>query len=119
MKVRVEINIKDFIPKDKRTVLGYYYGHQKRKDALVAKIEINNEQSPDEMFKTLYHELSHFLIDFAMGPMYLENRTEEQLKREEKFCETVEKAAIKAYSKFRKQEPIGVINDTNKQKHNS
>lgn len=106
MKIRVEINIKDFEPKDKKTVLGYYHGYTKKKDKLVATIEINNEQSPDEMFKTLYHELSHFLVDFAMGPMYLENRTDEQLKREEKFCESVEKAAIKAYSKFRKQEPL-------------
>lgn len=106
MKIRIEVDIKDFEPRDKKTVLGYYHGYTKKKDKLVAKIEINNEQSPDEMFKTLYHELSHFLVDFAMGPMYLENRTEEQLKREEKFCEAVEKAAIKAYSKFRKQEPI-------------
>ena len=95
--IKINFKIKPFKIK---TDLGYYRGYKTKGDTTFVTIELNADQSKEDMIETMYHEFSHFVSEYAGGPLYMVNKTKECLKREEDFCYHMGTAGLKSFKRY-------------------
>lgn len=98
-KVNVQVEIKQFRGKNKNA-LGLYHGLTIRGTDTWAKISINSDQAPNEMYKTAAHEFGHLLLDYLNPQLRDVTLTPAQLERNEQFCRDLEKAVSDLYTKW-------------------
>jgi hypothetical protein len=71
VKIKLKLNLRQFNDVDERRDSGYYNGLSPRKNAT---IEVNSNDDYFEQVQTLYHEMTHMVLDLVMQYKYDEKK---------------------------------------------